>query len=68
MGIDLYTKFILSVIALGLLLNGFAPILFPRNAEALVEGYSSTMEKDVKRIVRKLHQISVGNCQNTKIC
>ena len=84
MKIDLYSKFILTVIALGLLLNGVNPWLRPSPAESQlmpvewVQPSLSYVELDpldlrnIKIIMTSINynlmRITNGRCPNPKLC
>lgn len=61
---DLTIKITLSVIAVGLLLNGLQPILSPTLADASLANDIHLLS-DIKLLVQS---IANGTCSNLKIC
>lgn len=59
---DLYTKAVLTIIAVALALSALNPWLAPTRAEA------SKHENVVVAIFGTLSQIANGSCKNPKIC
>jgi hypothetical protein len=69
MTIDRYTKSVLTVIALGLLLNGLNPWITPTKAYAELDSYSlAGIESNLFTIQSDVSGISNGLCLNDKIC
>ena len=62
MVINIYTKIILTVIAIALIAIALNPWIAPRQAEA------SKHENIVVAILGVVSQIANGNCKNPKIC
>jgi len=65
MEIDRYTKLLLTVIAIALVIIALNPWLTPRVAEA---DDLSTLESYARRIYSEVSSISSGLCLNGKIC
>ena len=76
-------KVILAVLAIGVLLNAFSPIISAKNAFALIdipcqidEHYYSCVSSeklndiyhDVVRIKKSIWEISNGDCRSDKLC
>jgi len=69
MTIDRYTKFVLTVIALGLLLNGLNPWMIPTKAYAEIDsGDLLAIQMQVIDIATNVSGISSGVCVNKKLC
>jgi hypothetical protein len=67
--IDRYTKSVLTVIALGLLLNGLNPWIAPPKAYAeLSSSDLSSIKSTLSSITSDVSAISNGHCSNLKIC
>jgi hypothetical protein len=62
--IDKTTKLLLLAIALGLWINGLAPLFRP----APVAAQESEALKQLKDIAHDVHVIDTGVCLNSKIC
>ncbi len=69
MTIDRYTKSVLTVIALGLLLNGLNPWIAPTKAYAELDlGDLGVISSNLGDIQMDVHRISNGQCSNRKLC
>ncbi len=69
MTVDRYTNFILTVIALGLLLNGLNPWVAPTKSYAELSATDLyNIEGDVRSIRSDVRSIKNGYCRNSKIC
>jgi hypothetical protein len=63
MFVDIYTKAVLTLIAVALSLLAINPWIAPSNIEA-----ATSQEGIVAAILASVNQIANGNCKNPKIC
>ena len=63
---DKTTKWLLAVIAFGLLLNGLNPWLQPSRVSAAAQ--AATQVDELSNIKSSLSRIERGSCANNKIC
>ena len=74
--IDRYTKFVMTVIAVALLMIGLNPWIAPTKAYAELEPYDislietniTAIRNDVSGIASDLSGLSSGHCSNGKLC
>jgi hypothetical protein len=61
---DIYTKAVLTIIALAMSIIALNPWIAPQRVEAA----AASQEGVVTAILATVTQIANGNCRNTKIC